>query len=107
MSRLRLARLLVGLLAGSGLLAGAGKLLLATEFAARQVVARLRAAVGAPVRVGGVDLGYASSSLRDLEVMEKESSAEPPCWTSCRAVDADLSLWQLLRGSTSDGAVLL
>jgi hypothetical protein len=107
MPRLRFVRLLLGLFAGAVALAGGGKLLLGTGFAARQVVARLRDAVGAPVRIGDMSLGYTGSSLRDVEVLEAVGTKEPPRWSSCRTVDAGLSLWQLLRGDMAGGVVTL
>jgi len=107
MLRPRLTRLIIGLIAAVGVLTGAGKLLLGTAYAARQVVTRLGATIGAPVRVGEVSLGYIASTLRDVDVLETTPTAEPPAWTTCRGVDADLSLWQLLSGNVADGAVTL
>src|SRR5262245_57801827 len=98
MPRRRFARLLVGLAVCAALLAGTGKLLLASDFATRQVLARLQAVVGAPLRIREVDLGYTTSSLRDVDVIEKLPTADPPAWSSARSVEADVSLWQLLRG---------
>src|SRR5690348_7011157 len=105
--RPRLKRLSLMTAALVALLAGLGKLALASDFAARQTVARLGAAVGAPVRVGEVRLGYRSTALRDLEVLENLTTPEPPAWTAVGAADADLSLWQLLRGDLVDGIVTL
>jgi hypothetical protein len=107
MFRFRLTRLFIGLIAALGALTGAGKLFLGSALAARQVVTRLGAAIGAPVRVGEVSLGYTASALRDVDVLEKLSTAAPPAWTTCRGVEADLSLWQLLSGNVGDGAVTL
>src|SRR5262245_64797283 len=104
MLRWRLTRLAIGMLAIAVLLTGAGKLFLGTAFAARQVVTRLGAAIGAPVRVGEVSLGYIASALRDVDVLEAIPTTEPPAWTTCRGVEADLSLWQLLSGNVGDGA---
>src|SRR5262245_43028653 len=98
MLRMRLTRLLIGMIAGGVVLTGAGKFFLGTAFAARQVVARLGTVIGAPVRVGEVNLGYIASELRDVHVLETLPTAEPPPWTTCRGVDAELSLWQLLSG---------
>src|SRR5262245_16848265 len=87
MLRPRLTRLIIGLIAAVGVLTGAGKLLLGTAYAARQVVTRLGATIGAPVRVGEVSLGYIASTLRDVDVLETTPTAEPPAWTTCRGVD--------------------
>src|SRR5436305_13242722 len=105
MLRPRLTRLIVGLIVAAGVLTGAGKRWLGSAYAARQVATRLGAAIGAPVRLGEVSLGYIASTLRDVDVLETIPTAEPPAWTSCRGVEADLSLWQLLRGNVADGAV--
>src|SRR5262245_39510782 len=107
MFRPRLTRLIIGLIAAAGALTGAGKLFLGSAFAARQVVARLGTAIGAPVRVGEVSLGYTASTLRDVDVLETIPTAQPPAWTTCRGVEADLSLWQLVSGNVADGAVKL
>jgi hypothetical protein len=107
MLRLRLTRLALGMLAIAVLLSGAGKLFLGSAFAARKVVTRLGTVIGAPVRIGEVSLGYIASELRDLHVLETLPTAEPPPWTKCRGVDADLSLWQLLSGKVADGVVTL
>jgi hypothetical protein len=105
--RQRLKRLLLMTAALCALLAGVGKLALASDFAARQAVTRLGAAVGAPVRVGEVQLGFRASALRGLEVLENLATAEPPPWSAAAAVEADLSLLQLLRGDLADGTVTL
>jgi hypothetical protein len=107
MLRPRLTRLVIGLIVAVGAVAGAGKLFLGSAYAARQVVTRLGTAIGAPVRVGEVSLGYTASALRDLDVLETISTKEPPAWSTCRGVEADLSLWQLLSGNVADGAVTL
>lgn len=86
-------------------LAGVGKLSLASDFATRQLVTRLQAAVGAPLHVATVDLGYSSSNLRGLDVLENASHAAPPPWATARDVEADVSLWQLLRGDLAGGSV--
>src|SRR5262245_11960181 len=107
MFRPRLTRLIIGTITAAAVLTGAGKLFLGTAFAARQVVSRLGTAIGAPVRVGEVSLGYTASTLRDVDVLETTPTAQPPAWTTCRGVEADLSLWQLLSGNVADGAVTL
>lgn len=107
MFRPRLTRLIIGLLAAAGALTGAGKLFLGSAYAARQVVTRLGAAIGAPVRVGEVSLGYTASTLRDVDVLETLPTSALPAWTTCRGVEADLSLWQLVSGNVADGAVTL
>src|SRR5689334_3126867 len=103
--RQRVKRYSVGTCAVVVLLAGVGKLSLASDFASRQLIARLQAAVGAPLRVAAVDLGYSSSTLRGLEVLENANTTAPLTWTSARAVETDLSLWQLLRGDVANGSV--
>jgi hypothetical protein len=103
--RQRVKRYSVGSFALVVVLAGVGKLSLASDYAAREAVARIQAAVGAPVRCAGVDLGYSCSALRGVEVLENATTSAPPAWTSARAIEADLSLWQLLRGALAGGTV--
>ncbi len=105
--RQRVMRLSVGTVAVCGLMAGAGKLGLASEFAARQLVERLQAVIGAPVRIAQARLGYSSSALDGVEVGEAVNTDAAPAWASARAVEADLSLWQLLRGDLAGGTVTL
>jgi hypothetical protein len=103
--RRRLARVIVGAALAVGLLAGAGKVLLRSAYAAEQVTARLGAAVGAPVRVREMDLGFTASDLRDVDVLERETAASPPAWVSVGVAEVDLSLWQLLTGDLGGGTV--
>src|SRR5262245_43263218 len=103
--RRRLARLIVGAVVALGLLAGAGRVLLRSAYAAERVTARLGAAVGAPVRVGAVDLGLTGSALRDVDVLERYTDPAPPAWASVGAAEVDLSLWQLLTGDLGGGTV--
>src|SRR5262245_5754486 len=107
MFRPRLTRLIVGLLAAAGVLTAARELFLGSAYAARQVGTRLGTAIGAPVRVGEVSLGYTASMLRDVDVLETIPTAAPPAWTTCRGLETDLSLWQLVSGNVADGAVTL
>jgi hypothetical protein len=95
------------LLAVIGLAYFGGVWLLRSAYAADQVASRLAAAAGAPVRVGGFDLGFGRSSLSGLEVCERDASAAAPPWLTIGAVDADLSLFQLIRGNLTDGTVTL
>jgi hypothetical protein len=105
--RQRLKRLLLMTAALAALLAAVGKLALASAYASRQALARLTDAVGAPVRVGEVQLGFLATALRNLEVLENTPSSGPPPWSSAAAVEAELSLWQLLRSDLAAGAVTL
>src|SRR5262249_26973701 len=68
---------------------------------------RLQAAVGAPMRAQDVQLGYSSSSLRGVQVLETSKSTEAPAWTNVGLVNADLSLWQLLTNDLGPGVVTL
>lgn len=88
-------------------LAGLGKLALASDYAARETMTRLEAAVGAPLRAQDVQLGYSGSTLRSLQVFETNKSHDGPAWTSVGQVDADLSLWQILTNDLGPGVVTL
>jgi hypothetical protein len=95
----------VGTLAVVGLTLGSAKLGLSSDYAARQVVARLQAVIGAPIRAGGVDLGFGASALRHVEVLENLTTSEPPPWCSAESVETNLTLSQLLRGDLGGGTV--
>jgi hypothetical protein len=103
----RLKRRLFGLVLLIGVLAGLARLALASEFAAREAVARIGAAVGAPVNAKDVTLGFSASALRGVQVFEVAASADAPAWSAVGAVDADLSIWQLLTNDLSGGTVTL
>lgn len=104
----RLKRRFVGLLVLAAVLVGLAKLALASEFAAREAVARIGAAVGAPVRAGDVTLGFTASALHGVRVFEVAATAEDaPAWTAVGAVDADLSIWQLVTNDLAGGVVTL
>src|SRR5438094_162272 len=103
--RQRVKRYGVGTCAFVVLLAGVGKLSLASDFATRRLVTRLQAAAGTPLHIATVDLGYSSSTLRGLDVLENASHAAPPPWATARDVEADVSLWQLLCSDLARGSV--
>jgi hypothetical protein len=102
----RLKRRLFGLLLTVAVLVGLARLALASDFAAREAVARIGAAVGAPVKAGDVALGFSASALRGVQVFETPAADTPP-WTAVGAVDADLSLWQLVTNDLGSGTVTL
>jgi hypothetical protein len=100
-------RTAVILLAVVGLAYCAGVWFLHSAYATEQVASRLAIAAGAPVRIGGFDLGFGRSSLSGLEVAERDAAAGAPPWLTIGAVDAELSLAQLIRGNLADGTVTL
>lgn len=81
--------------------------LLRSAYASEQVVARLTAAVGAPVQFEDLDLGFTGSSVSGLVVQERDGANGAAPWLTIGSVDVDLSLWQLFRGTFDAGAVTL
>jgi hypothetical protein len=76
---------------------------------ASQVATRLEKLYGGPVRVESVDVGLSSSTLSGFELFERESEdkgAVPPLetsesgtpWLTVGSINADVSLWDLIRG---------
>src|SRR5262245_31052341 len=100
-------RTVITLLAVIGLVYFGGLWFLRSAYAAEQVAARLGAAAGAPVRIADLDLGFVRSPLTGLEVCERGAPADAPPWLTIGAVDAELSLAQLIRGDLADGTVTL
>jgi uncharacterized protein YhdP len=76
----------------------AAKKYLGSQQLAPQVAARLQAAYGGPVRVGEVDVGVNRSSLRHLRLYEAGAGPSDEPWVDVDTVEADVSLWGLLRG---------
>jgi hypothetical protein len=88
-------------------LLGGSKWLLRSAYAAEHVVAQIGSALGVPVRIGDLDLGFTGSTLSNLEVHERDSSPGSPPWLKIGSVDAHLSLSQLIRGDLAEGLVTL
>jgi hypothetical protein len=103
----RLKRRLIAVLLFAAVLTGLAKLALASDYAARETISRIQAAVGAPVEVKSVDLGFGGSTLTEVKVLETATTTEAPAWTTARAIDADLSLWRLLTNDLGGGVVTL
>jgi hypothetical protein len=91
--------------AALGLVYFGGLWLLRSAYAAEQVTARIGEAVGAPLRIAGLDLGFSRSSLFGLQVLERDATEYSPPWLTIGSVDADLSLPQLMSGNLADGVV--
>ncbi|HEY1377555.1 MAG TPA: hypothetical protein VGF55_12215, partial [Gemmataceae bacterium] len=99
----RLRRRLLGAIVAVAALTGLAKLALASDYAARETVARIGAAVGAPVKAGDVRLGFTASGLSGVRVFEFAATTDAPAWTAVGTVEADLSLWQLLTNDLGRG----
>src|SRR5437868_11671873 len=99
----RLKRRLLVLVLLAAALTGLAKLALASGYASRETVARIQAAVGAPIRAGDVTLGFTASGLRGVQVFEAAGSGEEPAWTAVGSVDAEVSLWSLLTNDLGGG----
>jgi hypothetical protein len=103
----RLKRRLIALVLLAAVALGLARLALASDYACRETLARLEAAIGAPVKATSVRLGFSDSALSGLKVFEVAASAETPAWTAVGTVDADVSLWQLLTNDLGAGVVTL
>jgi hypothetical protein len=103
----RLKRRVIGLFLLAAVVTGLAKLALASDYATREAKARIQAAIGAPLHVKTIDLGFIASAFTEVKVLETTATAEAPAWTTAKAVDADVSLWQLLTNDLGGGVVTL
>src|SRR5437763_9477553 len=78
-----------------------------SAWAAQKVAAQIAEAAGAPVRVGGLNVGVTGSSLRNLQFLEEDAPADTPPWAVVPEVNADLSLAHLIRGDLAGGTITL
>ena len=104
MRRRRRLLLIFGVLLLVGLAAFQGcRSLLASQYVANKVMARLSKTYGVPVTLKSVDLGFRGTSIRDLRLYAAGQEASPPAepWLVVDQVDTDLTLWQALRGQTN------
>ncbi len=102
-----LKRRIIALVLVAAVLTGLAKLALASDYAVREAKARIQAAIGAPLETQSVALGFTASALRGVQVFETAATAAAPAWTTAQAVDADVSLWQLLTNDLGSGVVTL
>jgi hypothetical protein len=103
----RLKRRLIAFLFLAAALTGLAKLTLASDYAAREAKARIQAAIGAPVDAKTIDLGFTASAFTEVKVLENTPTAAAPAWSTAKAVDASISLWQLLTNDLGGGVVTL
>ena len=104
MRRRRRLLLIFGVLLLVGLAAFQGcRSLLASQYVANKVMARLSKTYGVPVTLKSVNLGFRGTSIRDLRLYAAGQEARPPAepWLVVDQVDTDLTLWQALRGQTN------
>jgi hypothetical protein len=89
-------------LVGGVVLVVALRLLLASSFTTSRVAAQLTDLTGAPARLGSADVGFKNTSLSRLQLFEAGANpaADTP-WATADEVTANLSAWDLLKGSTS------
>jgi hypothetical protein len=80
---------------------------LRSPYAVEQVTNRFTAAVGAPVKIAGLDVGLSRSSITGLAIGERGAQPTDPPWLTIDAVDADMSLVHLIRGNMAGGTVTL
>lgn len=89
--------LALGVLLAPPLLWCAVLAVLPTEYARRTIVARLEAACGRAVHLGGLRVGWLGTvSLDDLRIGAPDSRDDP--WLTVRHTAIDVNLWQLLLG---------
>jgi translocation and assembly module TamB len=76
--------------------------------AASMVTARLQDSLGVPVQLGEADVGWSSTTLRDLKLYEKGASplADVP-WAVVRDLKADVSVQDLIGGETKPTSLTL
>lgn len=99
MKRARRLLIVLGVVAlTAGIVVTAGKRYLASKHAAAKVAAHLEAVYGGPVHVEEVDVGFGSSSLKGLRLSESGPDAPEKPWATFDEVDADVSVWDLIRG---------
>lgn len=96
----RLSLILAVLLVLAGAIFLAGRSYLGSRRAAVQVAARLEAAYQMPVELLGVDVGLHDTTLRGLRLHEVGAPTGQP-WAVVEQVDADVSLWDALRGEAN------
>ena len=97
----RVRRLLIGLgvvVAISSIIVIGARRYLASRHAAAQVAAHLEAVYGGRVHVEEVEVGLGSSSLKGLRLFETGKDAPDKPWATFDDVEADVSVWDLIRG---------
>lgn len=92
----RLALVLLALTAVIGLALLLGKFYLASAAGGARVAARLEGLYGAPLQIGGVEVGFHHISLRNLSLAEAGPNA--PDWAVIDEVQTDLTPGELLGG---------
>ncbi len=80
------------------ILAGGGKYLLGTEMAAERVSQRLSMAVGLPVKVGHINLGWDKVTLEDVRVYEPDAKPAAEPFAVIDRARVDLSPWDMMHG---------
>jgi hypothetical protein len=106
MARFKRRLLIVLVLAAA--LTGLAKLALASAFARRDAIDRIQAAVGTKIEAKTVTLGFTASALEGVRVFETSpTTKKDDPWSAIGAVDADLSLVQLLTNDLGRGVVTL
>jgi hypothetical protein len=82
------------------------RLYLASHQANQQVVAHLEHLLGGKVRIASTSIGIVGdSSLQDVEIYEKDAPADSKPWLRCAAIDADVSVLDLMGRKNAPGQV--
>jgi hypothetical protein len=76
---------------------------LSSRQVADQVAAKLKTLYGGPVKVAAVDIGLYGSSVNGFELFEKDGAGSQAAWLTIEELDADISLFNLLRGDAVPG----
>jgi uncharacterized protein involved in outer membrane biogenesis len=102
----RWRRWLVGLLLVAFLFVVGGRLFLSSSYVRGRVAASLEQLYGGSVRVGSADIGMRRTVLSRVELFEKGDGPNQQPWMSIDRLEADLSLWDVLRGRQPTQVVL-
>ena len=80
-----------------GVLIAAGAWYVHSDHATARVAGRLEAALGAPVKVGGIRLGLRDSSVHQVDLYEPGAETSGTPWLTARDVATDVGIGDLLR----------
>src|SRR5207245_411306 len=95
----RLVLVLIGLVVVVGIGVLAARYYLKSTHVTAQVASRLQEVYGGPVQVEDADIGVTGSSLHGLRLFETDPTRGQVPWVEVGTIQADISLWDVLRGT--------